>query len=279
MVPEMLLSAAMKREFSASKIAWAVIVAMQVGALAVAGGSFFYERRWSAVALFVGAAVPIAAAVLKQYAGVRYDLGERLRRLLVRAEGLGTPVSSTEHLLATLGKTSLPSWDPDPIGSYYSSPKPVGPARLAHIVAQSAFFTAKLTGTATILCWLPVLVGVLCGVVLLLAVVMLESASAGLGTKVAQAASCLIAFGFASEFYQLKTGYAELGAAARRTLEDCCALAKEDQPRADSVWLAVGCYDQALAKAPPIPGIVYRLQRGDLDKEWAATEAALPTSA
>lgn len=278
----MLLSRAMRKEFSASKVTWAAIIALQVAALLVAGASIWFEKRWSAVALFVGIAVPVVTAGLKRYAGTRYDLGERLRRLLVRADGLGKPVDDAERLLATVAGTVLPTWDPDPIGSYYSSPKRPGPPRLAHIVAQSAFFTAAHARTTRRFCWALVTGGMAAGVALLLAVLQATNLSAGLGAKVAQAASSLIAFGFASEFYQLAAGYADLEAAACRTLEDCCRLSKQDAPTSDAVMLAVSAYDQALAKAPPIPGLVYRVQRRGLEEAWSATEAsaspAMPTA-
>jgi hypothetical protein len=261
------LSNVMKDEFSVSKLSWAAVLVLQVAAIVVAIVAI-REPAWALPALTSGALVPIACAALKRRGGISYDRGEKLRRLIVRSEGLGEAPSPVELAVAAAEMPGLASLDPEPLGSYYASAKAPGPQRLAHIVAESAMFTARLARTSQAICLLAVGVGLLVGVIRLFIFVAAPSGAPIDAERTAQAASMVLAFGFTTEFAGLMFGYSDLADGARRALDSCGRLAEKVDVRLDEVVAAVTDYDLALAKGPPLSGIVYRLQRRFLDRAW-----------
>jgi len=267
------LQEAIKQEFSAAKLGWVMIVALQVAGLAVALLALLFPRSMALVAVAAGVALPLACAGLKKYAGDRYSKGEANRRLLLLIDGWDRTFSPSESLMLAADTTALPSWDPPPAGGYYTSPRVPGAARAAHLVEESAFYSVKHATTAATLCWAAVLSGAIVGVTLLwLAANGLFSPAA---PQIAQAAGALLAFGATSELAQMALAYGELSAAARRTVEACGPLARQATPDPVEVAYVIGAYDCALAKCPPIPGIIYRHQRGALRSAWQAHGARI----
>lgn len=263
----MKLSEAMKRQFSFAKLSWATILVLQVLAFGMAIVAVNLTA-WTLPALICGALVPISCTVLKRWAGTAYDRGEALRRLVVVSDGLGRPPSAVESAAAATEVPWLPSLDPDPLGSYYASTKAPGPTRLADIVAESAMFTSRLAKTSQAVCFLAVAFGLVVGVARLLVFVAHPLGTPIDAERAAQAASMVLAFGFTTEFAGLMLAYGDLAGAARRSLDTCGRLAEKVDARLDDVMSSVADYDLALAKAPPLSGLVYRLQRTFLDGVW-----------
>lgn len=268
------LSAVMRDEFSVSKLCWAGVLVLQVAAIVVAILAVT-KAGLTLWALISGALVPIFCAVLKRRGGASYDRGEKLRRLIVRSEGLGVAPSPVELTAAAADVPGFGSLDPEPLGSYYASTRPPGPQRLAHIVAESAMFTSRLATTSERLCFLAVGIGLVVGVIRLFMFVGNAAATPIDAERAAQAASMVLAFGFTTEFAGLMFGYSDLAAGARKTLDACGRLAEESDVQLDVVMAAVADYDIALAKAAPLSGIVYRIQRRFLDRTWRLSN--LPT--
>jgi hypothetical protein len=263
----MKLSEAMKRQFSVAKLSWAAILVLQMLAFGLAVVAVNCTA-WTLPALVCGALVPISCTVLKRCAGTAYDRGEALRRLIVVGDGLGRPPSAVDLAAAATEVPGFRSLDPDPLGSYYASTKAPGPTRLADIVAESAMFTSRLARTSHTVCFLAVALGLVLGVARLIVFVARPLGTPIDAERAAQAASMVLAFGFTTEFAGLMLAYSDLATAARRSLDTCGRLAEKADAQLDDVMAAVGDYDLALSKAPPLSGIVYRLQRTFLDGAW-----------
>jgi hypothetical protein len=263
----------MRREFSAAKLAWASVLTLQLAAIAAAVLAVVNEGPFGLVALSAGVAVPLTAAAVKCYGGARYERAEQIRRILLQSDGWGRVPPRIEQMLLVQEGSRVPCWDLPPIGSYYTSALPPGPARAADITAQSAFFTAAQARVASIACWVPTVAGAVLGVAALWMV------AHGLVTdsplKAAQVAGVLLAFGFSTEFFSLATAYGSLATAARTTARECAAVAEQGlDADGTTAALRIGEYDAALAKAPPIPGGVYRLQRDALERAWRGNASA-----
>lgn len=134
------LADAMRRQYSGAKLLWRVHIVLELSRLAVAlylvaGGN----RIVLASAIAIGA--PLASYFVKRAADAAYGHAERMRRILYLQDGLGRPPSKADLLELRAGATWLPDLEPLPVGSYYKSPLPTGPQRLAHICEEAAFHT------------------------------------------------------------------------------------------------------------------------------------------
>jgi hypothetical protein len=267
----MTLVDAMRREFSAAKLAWALVTLAQLVGMAVAVIGFF-DALGPVAAAGAGLAVPVVTAVARAHGTMRHSRGEELRRALVRSDGWGKQVDSHALLLCVADGSRVASWDSPPIGSYFSSPYRPGPRRAAHIVEQSAFFTVRHAATLTVICGTVVVAGFGMGVALLWLLAH-GLFAVDLKPAIAQAAGALLAFSASSEFLGVGIAFARLRSTARRTLEECSTLARQARPDKEQVAFVIGSYDVGLAQSPPIPGILYRVERRRLEEAWQEHEA------
>ncbi|MCX5745746.1 MAG: hypothetical protein NT062_24995 [Proteobacteria bacterium] len=191
-------------------------------------------------------------------------------------DGLGVEPSKADLLDALSSGARVPSLDPAPLGNYYSSQLDKGGDRLAHIVEESSFFTKRLalassriyytifavgTATAVALAWYWIREGVLSG-----------GASPTILSQIFT--NVLIFFGASSTLVAARS-FGALAQAASTTFDRAGAM-RQSPSDPDSVDLAklLSGYDVGLAKAPPIPGTVYRLCRKRLDAAWKAVMMA-----
>lgn len=265
------LAEAMRREFSATKLAWVFVLVAQAGALAIVLAEVFASVN-VVLAVVAAVAVPIVTVAVRGVAKDHANAGEQFRRALVRSDGWGRPVPATLLLRSIAEGTSLPSWDPPPIGTYYSSPYPPGPRRVAHIVQQSSFFTLSHARTAARACAVVLLMGFVFGAALLWSAA--HQALPSGSPHLAQAASAILSFSVVSEFLGLFLAYRGLAASAQTTLERTGQLTLDSEPNAADVAFAVAGYDCTLAASPPIPGVIYRFERGRLEREWEALQVS-----
>lgn len=262
-------SEAQHLEFSAAKSAWIAILLLHAGSLAIAIFGIFYQDHAVLKIVTVSAAVilPIASVLLKKYAGDRYSKGEAARRLFVLSDGWGKKLDSADYLLLSADTTSLPSFDPQSVGEYYSSTKPPGAARVAHITQESAFYSLKLSATSAKICLLIIAVPATVGLLLFNLVLQGTGMPFSL-QQVTQVAGSLLAFTVSGEFIQLALSYQELASSCRLAVSECGKLAAQTSPEQASVYMVIGGYDNALAKAPPLPGLLQWLYRNRLSKSW-----------
>lgn len=266
----------MRREFSTSKRCWLWIIALQVLLLAGALYAIFGANGSTLLAIgLAGLLVPVLTLWLKEVAGFHYGLGERIRRLLIIHDGLGRPPSAKEVLEICADCTSVPSLDPRPLGKYYDSPLPEGPQRMAHIIEESAFYTRKLASVASLYCAVFAAAGILATITLIWYELQMmlptvpHPAGAGVtGEKLARLLSAFLVFFAAGTFASLWRSYKSLAEAARKTFDKCDSLRQDASVDQLDVLVAVGSYDSALAKAPPLPRFIYWLYRTRLHRAW-----------
>jgi hypothetical protein len=263
----------MRKEFSAAKVRWLAILTAQLLGLLIAVVGFEAAAGWTLAAASAALLVPALSAVLKHSAAAHHSRGEELRRLLVFVDGWGRQTDRETILVAVAHGTSMGSWDPPPSGSYYDSIKARGPARVVHIVQQSAFFTTSHATCAAMLCVAATVVAGTIGFGLLWVV------ANGLfdpeyAPKAVHAASALLAFAVSSEFLNLWSCFQRLARAAQDTLSKCESLSRTSTLDASDIALLTGSYDAAIGQSPPIPGLIYRAQRQRLDTAWKAYNAS-----
>lgn len=270
------LATVMRKEFSTAKRCWLWIILLQV--LLLAGAIYAILGASGSTLLVIGLAgllVPVITFWLKEVAGFHYGLGERIRRLLVIHDGLGRSPSAKEMLEICADCTSVPSLDPRPLGKYYDSPLPEGPQRMAHIIEESAFYTRKLASVASLYCAAFTAAGILATITLiwygLQMTLPTELPPAGgelTSEKLARLLSAFLVFFAAGTFASLWRSYKSLAEAARKIFDKCDLLRQDAGVDQLDVLVAVGSYDSSLAKAPPLPRVIYWLCRTRLHRAW-----------
>ncbi len=272
------LPTVMRREFSTAKRCWAWIIVLQALLLMGAVYAIFGADGRTLVAIgLAGLLVPVITFWLKEVAGFHYGLGERIRRLLILQDGLGHAPSAKDVLEICADCTSVPSLDPRPLGKYYDSPLPQGPQRMAHIIEESAFYTRKEASVAALYCAALAAVGVITTITLIWYELQVDvsalaiSSSAGNSDtreRLAKLLSVLLVFFAAGTFASLWRSYKSLAESARKTFEKCDQFRQDGNADQLDVLLTVGNYDNALAKAPPLPRAIYFLYRKRLHRAW-----------
>jgi len=270
----------MHREYSAAKHFWMAYLLMQLGSLLLSLYSIFCA---AGIKLIISGAasifLPIAAFFIKQSADCHYGFGERLRKLVLLHDGLGRAPSQVEILEAQADAISLLYLDSSPVEAYYSSPLPPGPQRLAHIVEESAYYTWTLALRASRICSGLVVVGFCAAFTLLWFAVQANRlpgtyATASLwlsnGEQVARVASTIFIFFLIGTFETLSKSFRSLSEAAQATFRKCDTLRRQSTLTDLDVFLAITPYDCALAKAPPIPGVVHWFLKKRLHAAWTA---------
>lgn len=255
-----------RREYSAAKLGWSAILLLQVVGLGLAVAGILGSSSWSVVLGFVGLTAPIIAASLRQWSQGHQSRGDELRRLMLVQRSLDCKTAEDPLLTGLAEQTSLPSLDPKPLGHYYDSERSAGPKRFVDNLAESAFFTVRLSRTAAFLFLMFSGIIGLGGIALLWMVANGWHLSHG-SSALTQVPGALIAFAAGNEFLNAGLAFRNLKTVAASTLRECVRMRHSHAQYVD-LMLLLCTYDCALAQSPPIPGILYRLQRESLDQGW-----------
>lgn len=266
------LSEVKRREYSQAKILGIVSAVIQ---WALFGGSIYaiFEATGPLVSVLGVLAVvaPIIGFVLKQAASRYYSFGERVRRLLYLQDGLGRQPSPADLLELAESATSVPSLDPQPLDSEFTSELPKGPQRLAHITQEASFYTRAVARSASWFYGTLAVAGLAVTVVGLLLLVQGAPALGGVADPAkawVKAASMLLVFFATGTFAERAASFHSLSGSAKSVFDKCELLRKAVGVPESDVLLAMGAYDAALAKAQPLPGWIYRIRRGRLHEAW-----------
>jgi len=269
------LAEAMRKEFSKTKLCWLLILLLQLLGAGVAVYAVFVASQKSLLAVgAISVLLPLVVFYLKSVAGVHYGLGEKVRRLLVIQDGLGLSPTPKDLLEVSADSTALPAVDPKPIGKYFDSNLPQGLKRVAHILEESSFYTRKQAAVAAWWCGALSILGMLGATGLLWLAVQTPTTAGstgalGTGAQVAKVFSTLVVFFAAGTFATLWQAYRSLAEASKSVFEKCDALRQQDQPKELDVYSALSAYEVAVAKAPPLPGLIYWLCRTRLNRAWS----------
>lgn len=262
----------MDEEFGAAKTCWAIALIAEViaTALTVLGIVKDAQGRIALALGVLGLAVPILVFVLRLFSDSFQSHGEKIRLLLLLQDGLGRQPSAVELLSIGADSAGVPAIPSEPLRSYYDSKLPPGPHRLAHISEEAAYYTRAIAGTTARICAAVAIVGIV-GAFLLVWVALQSGAQESLRLDVAKIASTVVVFFAAGQFASMWWNYAGLARAAHCAFKACDSL-RDTSKSLDAIALyaALGPYDAALAKAPPLPLFIYRLRRATLDRNWSA---------
>lgn len=262
----------MRAEFARATLfrRWQLI--LQFGVAIPAGVSVFVSADEPTYYLaLAGFLLLVAWLAADWWSNKHRDSGEAARRALLLWDGLGQRPSASALLdlrraFSVSDAQAQAKQDPN----YYASAQPPGPARLAEIVEESAFWTAELQSGSG---WLMLLVfGGLTGLIVLAAAVVLPAAPNVLLT-VARLFLVFLVFALSADVWGTCTGHF---AAARDIRAIQCrvqAAGLKQFPEAD-VLLATADYSAAVEAAPMQAPIIYRLRGRALNTLWQAYRQA-----
>lgn len=235
------------------------------------------NKTFLTVAAILSLLASIAIVWLREHALTIMTKADKCRRLILYSDGLGRDISSSElaQIRAwTLGKelTSAPFVKP-----YYSSEKPVGPNRLADIMAESAFFTTNLAERMVIFLWVVLFVSALMIIGMLWAIGVLLADGAATGLPVVSAmmksAAVFMAFLISSDFAVLLKKYADLRVLTKEVFEQCARLRDDESLTESGILLIAEDYSIVLLQSPPIPLCLYKKYRDELNTAYRSSRA------
>jgi hypothetical protein len=256
----------MRRQYSGAKQFWRVHIALEFSRLGIAvyllaGGTQLLLASGLAIA------APLASYFVKRAADAAYGHAERMRRVLYLQDGLGRRPSQADVLDLRAGATWLPDLDPLPVGSYYMSPLPVGPQRLAHICEEAAFHTRGYANLAAAFFFGIAAAGVALASLLMWYALQTAAPAQALVT-LGRVGSSLLTFFAAGSFVTMAFSFHGLGLAAQRAFDRLDKLASSASATSEDVLLVLSSYDCTLAKTQPIPTAAYRILRRRLNEAW-----------
>lgn len=259
------IKAIMRHEFGASKRYWNLLLILQAGMLVFGWvSSSAPQSEWWAILPLV---VAFAMALFKFLAELHHERGERARRLIFQADGLGCLPALNDTLMLAAERPLISSVEPSPQGEYYSSTLSAGTTRLLENLHESSFYSFQLARRARAFFLSASGIGALSGVTL----IFMHLGNASETKSMARVSADVIAFFAAGSLLEAALVYHQLTKSALEVF-DRCGYLRQEQPMAtaEKVQQLVGAYDFALAKGRPIPTLIYRLFRSRLRDAWTA---------
>lgn len=219
---------------------------------------------------FFALMVPLIVTWMRYHAGGYASKGDKARRLILYADGLGReipPAELSEVRSWTIGSQlgEAPFESP-----YYASTLNSGPARLADITAESAFFTSKVAGIVENK--LKAVIGVV--TLFLLGIIYFGveksvAADPAIGKFVLMIASFLLG----GEILLLMVRYGSLKQNAQAAFEKCGSLRTNPDLELYEAMQAVEDYHVALIGSPPVPFKYYLKYKDELNDIWKNSHA------
>jgi hypothetical protein len=253
-----------KRQLAwAERLAWAVgVVGLVVAILpASAGGLGWWLGCGSLTAM-------LAQRVLLHRFRERHSGGERIKRRLILAEGLGAEVSAEElaDLKAEFGELASDGLP------YSSSEAEPGWKRLTAIVRECAWWTGKLHRlvASRFWWWAIVTTGLFLLAVLALLFVIADQGLGG--TSIAKGAAATLALLVAVDYWGRWWESREVAVECDRQVERCTAVLRSQEldPK-DAVRVTLD-YSGATLASYPIPSRLYGRHRERLERLWVEVE-------
>jgi hypothetical protein len=262
----------MRAEFARATLFRRWQLFLQFGVAIPAGVSVFVSADQPTYYLALGGFLLLVFWLAADWCSHRHrDSAEAARRALLLWDGLGQRPSASALLdlrqaFSVSDAQGQAAQDPN----YYASEQPPGPARLAEIIEESAFWTADLQSGSG---WLMLAVfGGLTAAIVIVAAIVLPAAPNVLLT-VARLFLVFLVFGLSADVWGTCTGHF---AAARNIRAIQCrvqAAGLKQFPEAD-VLLATADYNAAVEGAPMQAPVIYRLRGSALNALWQAYRQA-----
>lgn len=230
-----------------------------------------FAALWIATPIFISIAgilsllAPIAVTWTREVASTSLLRGDKCRRLILYADGLGRDIAPEDLAQVRAWTLGARLKEAPFVKPYYSSEKSPGPQRLADIMAESAFFTEHLARKLT------TGLGIVFGAALAGACLVLYSADFGsqipldVVLLLAKSAAVLVSFLLAGDFGLIAKKFNDLRNEAHQAFDRCARLRDTERANADEVRTVAEDYGVALLQAPPIPGWFYLIYRNALN--------------
>lgn len=262
----------MRDEFGASKRAWTLIVSLQLVWLLAALAGEALKGAWTPlVQLITAASLPLALSMLRSSADGHFRIAEALRRALRLAKGLGLSPTPSQRAELAASATARVGGEPTPLGDYYSSARSEGPDRLAHLVQEETFYSKDLAAISSSIAWVGVVVMIAAAFTIMYGALHLAATGlldGQLHAHLANASLAVVGLGVSGTLIELARSYSGLADAAKVAYEQAKALADRRDARLVDLLPVIAAYDCTLAASPPIPTLIYRLNRARLDAAW-----------
>lgn len=255
--------------YSDAERLWTVSIVANAAALFAALGSVALpaDSTLSVTIGLVAFLAPVASVVLREWAAVSMDRGDKIRQLVLLADSLGKPIPANEQAKV---RRWVPgeSLSPAPyVHPYYSSPLPSGPARLADNIAESAFFTEHIAEqVARSLAW-----GGLIVVGLLLAIFYVAGTATAAShalASIARGGAVAVAFLVSGDYAVLLWRFVRLKSAAQQAYQSAASLRESSDVQLDGVIPVAQDYDSARMQAPPLPRWLHVRSMEELNADY-----------
>jgi hypothetical protein len=252
--------------YTQAQLLWEVSLVLSVATVALAiVGLASRDSLWVAVTGVAALLIPVLVAWIREIATTQQLRGDKCRRLILVADGLGRQISPAE--LAELRAWAVGS----DLGAapftlpYFSSRQPAGPQRLADIAMESAFFTEHLARKLQFGLWIGFAI-LLCCALLVLHLADLAASQSSVGFSFAgKSIAVFIAFLISGDFALLAKKYGDLRLAAHDVYQRCAILRDDENATSDEVRNVVDDYGVAHIQCPPIPSWLYERHRDKLN--------------
>lgn len=228
---------------------------------------FKIKGPWAVILSGCVLIMPILVFVFKEKSLSHQENAENIRRSLMIWDGLEIKPSHLELAQVKAGLGILDKSEPAFIGPYYDSVLSKGAHRLADIITESAFFTKNLSGSlATILLIISATIFVLSFFTLYLLI--FSNLSREIDELIAKSIAVLMIYFVSGDTASLWRRYSCLFSSCGQIERKSDALRRSERITVEEVMKVMDDYNCAVIQTPPIPGIIYELNKNRLNEAW-----------
>ncbi len=215
--------------------------------------------------------IPVLIFIFKEESLVHQEYAENIRRSLMLWDGMGTEPSHLELAQVKIDLGIIDNSEPVFSGPYYDSKLAKGARRLADIITESVFFTKNLSGTVAkiLLTIFLILFGlsIFCLYLLIFSDYAKESS-----VVMAKCIAVLMIYFLSGDIAYLWRRYSSLSNACRQIEKKSDELRRSELASTEAVMKIMDDYNCAVIQAPPLPGIIYQMNRNRLNEAWKSVE-------
>jgi hypothetical protein len=255
---------------SANKWYAALLLEVVVGLVAAIAVIFELQGDAELVGAFLGVALLLVAHGLRLWADQQYDVAETMRRQSVFTEGMGWPLDSIQasEWRKKAGKRIRKSLKSEtrPV-DYFATQSTIGPARLAEMTRESAFYTRHLYDHLRIWIWLLV-GGAAIAAVTIISLALTRTISEDLDVQIARILyiiiPVLISINLVGWGFRLNRSVASI----RQVETDLQRLLDSDDVEATQAVRLVSEYDCQVVSGIPIHNWLFSKWHDDIQELW-----------
>ena len=250
-----------------AEVLWQASLALAIATLVLTVVSVWAHNPFLLGLTGIAAVIlPIAIVWIRESASTFLIRGDKCRRLILYADGLGQEIAPSDlaevRAWSVGGKLGPAPFSPP----YFSSKLAPGVQRLADIVTESAFFSVHLARKLQVWLWISFGLLLTCAIfTLYLADLAAGQSSEGLNL-VAKSIAVFIGFLISGDFAILAKKYGDLRSETRHIYQRCAQLREDTHPSPEVVRAVIEDYNIALVQCPPIPSWLYARYRDQLNE-------------